>query len=177
MTTRTDWVAPATKLIKEFEGCILTAYADPASPLGIEMRKKPAARVAGWEKLSGAPWTIGYGQTGPDIVPGIKWTQQQAEDRLVAEVAHFGEQVIKIVPKSCNANQLAALVCFAFNVGIQGLRKSTLLKKLNAGDVPGAALEFMKWNKAGGKAMAGLTRRRQAEMDLFNDTNTPCVVF
>ena len=169
------YLDPAIKLIKEFEGCVLAAYPDPASPQGIEKRKKPAARKAGWESLSGAPWTIGYGQTGKDVVPGLVWTQKQAEDRLQAEVQHYADSVIKMVQIKCTDTQLAALICFSFNVGLSALQKSTLLKKLNAGDFPGAALEFLKWNKAGGQVMAGLTRRRTAEMELFN-TGSICTV-
>ena len=64
-------------------------------------------------------------------------------------------------------NQFDALVSFAFNVGIGNLKKSTLLRKLNEGDINSAALQFLVWNKAGGKVLAGLTRRREAEMKLF----------
>ena len=64
-------------------------------------------------------------------------------------------------------NQFDALVSFTYNLGAGNLRSSTLLKKLNAGDYAGAADEFPKWNKAGGKELAGLTRRRNAERDLF----------
>ena len=59
------------------------------------------------------------------------------------------------------------LVSFAFNLGVGNLKKSTLLKKFNAGDIQGAALQFKSWNKAGGKVLTGLTRRREAEMKLF----------
>jgi lysozyme len=75
--------------------------------------------------------------------------------------------VDSLVKVSLNDNQYAAIVSFAFNLGVGNLKQSTLLKKLNAGDFAGAANEFAKWNKAGGKVLAGLTRRRAAEAELF----------
>ena len=73
----------------------------------------------------------------------------------------------KLLNQPATQAQFDALVSFAFNLGVGNLKKSTLLKKFNAGDVQGAALQFKSWNKAGGKVLAGLTRRREAEMKLF----------
>lgn len=146
-------------LIKTYEGLELTAYPDPGT--------------------GGAPWTIGYGHTGPEVHAGLVWTQQQAEQALASDVAQFERDVTSLVKVQINQNQFDALVSFAYNCGsdidaddiAEGLGDSTLLKKLNAGDYDGAANEFPKWNKSGGKVMSGLTKRRNAERSLFL---TPC---
>lgn len=142
-------------LIKSFEGLELEAYPDPGS--------------------GGDPWTIGYGHTGSDVRKGLVWTDAQADKALRQDVARFEHDVTNLVTVPVNQNQFDALVCFAFNVGsdidsddvAEGLGDSTLLKKLNAGDYSGAADEFPKWNKSRGKVMNGLTRRRNAERELF----------
>lgn len=147
------------RLIKDFEGLELEAYPDPGT--------------------GGAPWTIGYGHTGPEVKPGLTWTKDQAEQTLRSDLEPFERDVTQLVTVPINQNQFDALVSFCFNVGsdidsddiAEGLGDSTLLKKLNAGDYQGAADEFPKWNRAGGKVMAGLTKRRNAERDLFL---TPC---
>lgn len=142
-------------LIKEFENLEVIAYPDPGT--------------------GGAPWTIGWGHTGPEVKPGLTWTRTQAEQALNNDLAQFERDVTQLVKVKINQNQFDALVSFAFNVGsdidaddiAEGLGDSTLLKKLNAGDYDGAADEFPKWNKAAGKVLKGLTRRRNAERDLF----------
>ena len=91
----------------------------------------------------------------------------QAEDLLRNDLHATSIPVEGLVRVSVTDNQFAALVSFAFNVGVNNLRNSTLLRKVNAGDFAGAALEFGKWNKAGGRVLAGLTRRRAAEATLF----------
>jgi lysozyme len=83
------------------------------------------------------------------------------------DVARFEDGVNKLVTYTINQNQFDALVDFSFNLGLGNLGSSTLLKKLNAGDIKGAAEEFLRWDKAGGKVLAGLTKRRKAERDLF----------
>ncbi len=136
--------AAGLSLIKEFEGLRLEAYQDI---VGV--------------------WTIGYGHTGPEVTKGKVITTSEAEELLSRDVEKFSAGVRKLVPPSCNQNQFSALVCFSYNVGLGALGKSTLLKKFVAGDSAGAADEFLKWNKAGGKEVAGLTRRRVAERALF----------
>uniref|UniRef100_UPI00307ACC8F lysozyme n=1 Tax=Zhenhengia sp. TaxID=2944208 RepID=UPI00307ACC8F len=135
-------------LIKSFEGCQLKAYKCPA---GV--------------------WTIGWGTTEPinGIKPheGMIITQQQADELLIKNLKGYENAVNKYVTYSINQNQFDALVSFAYNCGNGALKTSTLLKKLNAGDVQGAANEFLRWNKANGKVLNGLTRRRQAERKLF----------
>jgi lysozyme len=134
-------------LIKSFEGLRLEAYPDPAT--------------------GGNPWTIGYGHTG-DVEPGQVITETQAEELLRQDVAQFEMCVNGALQVTPTQGQFDALVSFAFNVGCRNLRNSTLLRKLNAGDDVGAAAEFTRWNRAAGKVMAGLTRRREAERDLFS---------
>ncbi len=138
-------------LIKKFEGCRLTAYPDPGT--------------------GGAPWTIGYGWTypidGKPIKPGMTIDQTTADRLLKTGLVSYENDVLKLVRVKLKQGQFDALVSFAYNVGSRGLSTSTLLKKLNAGDHPGAAAEFLHWNKAGGKALTGLTRRREAERALF----------
>ncbi|MBB5709694.1 lysozyme [Sphingomonas xinjiangensis] len=132
-------------LIKAFEGCKLRAYTCSA----------------------GVP-TLGWGATGPDIKLGMVWTQKQAADRLASDVAKFADGVAKIAG-DCSQGQFDALVSFAFNCGLAALKSSTLLRKHISGDHAGAAKEFLRWNKAGGKVLAGLTRRRAAEAKLYAD--------
>lgn len=131
-------------LIKSFEGLRLKAYQDV---VGI--------------------WTVGFGSTGPHVKPGMVITAKQAEDLLRDDVSRFEACVDKQVTVPLTQNQFDALVSFAFNLGCVNLASSTLLRKLNAKDYKGASLEFVKWNRAGGKVLAGLTRRREAEKALF----------
>lgn len=131
-------------LIKSFEGLKLKAYQDV---VGV--------------------WTVGYGSTGPHVKPGMVITAKQAEDLLRDDVARFEVCIGKQVSVPLSQSQFDALVSFAFNLGCGNLASSTLLKKLNAKDYSGAASEFVKWNRAGGKVLAGLTRRREAEKALF----------
>jgi lysozyme len=133
------------ELTKQFEGCELKAYQDQ---VGV--------------------WTIGYGHTGTDVKKGLTITEEQASTLLAADVAWAVTCVNKSVKVAINQNQFDALVDFVFNLGCANLGQSTLLRLLNSGDSSDAAKEFLRWNRAGGKVVAGLTRRRQAEMDLFN---------
>lgn len=131
-------------LIKMFEGLSLKAYKDS---VGIV--------------------TIGYGSTGPHVSMGQTITEVQAEALLKTDIARFERGVSDLVTVPLNQNQFDALVSFSFNLGLGNLKSSTLLRKLNSLDYSGAAKEFERWNRAGGKVLAGLTRRRIAERDLF----------
>ncbi len=139
------------KNIKNFEGCSLTAYPDPGT--------------------GGAPWTIGYGWTHPvdgkPIKPGVTIKQETADRLLKTGLVSYENDVLKMAKGKLTQGQFDALVSFAYNVGSRALSTSTLLKKLNDGDIKGAADEFLRWNKAGGKVLNGLTRRREAERALF----------
>ena len=133
-------------LIKQFESCRLKAYPDPAT--------------------GGEPITIGWGHTG-GVKLGDVITQAQADAWLLEDVAKFEQGVSELVKVSLSGNQYSALVSFAYNCGLANLKKSSLLRKLNAGDIMGAADEFPKWNRGGGRVLPGLVRRRKAERELF----------
>ncbi|EMG9773922.1 lysozyme [Klebsiella aerogenes] len=137
-----------TALIKQFEGCKLTAYQDS---VGV--------------------WTIGYGWTQPvdgkPIRAGMTIKQETAERLLKTGLVSYESDVSRLIKVSLTQGQFDALVSFTYNLGARSLSTSTLLRKLNAGDYAGAADEFLRWNKAGGKVMNGLTRRREAERALF----------
>jgi lysozyme len=136
--------AAGLELTKQFEGLELKAYQDS---VGV--------------------WTIGYGHTGPDVKEGLTITEEQAGVLLAADVAWAVTCVNKSVKAKINQNQFDAMVDFVFNLGCASLVQSTLLRMVNAGDFDGAAKQFLRWNKAGGKVVRGLTKRRQAETDLF----------
>jgi len=127
-------------------------------------------------------WTIGWGHAishGNDFLRGPAnralakslfpggITLEQAEALLRSDLMDTGKDVLALVAVDLTDNQYGALVSFTFNLGLGNLRKSTLLRLLNSGDYDGASDEFLKWNRAGGKVMNGLTRRRTAERDLF----------
>lgn len=136
-------------LIQEFEGCKLKAY-----------------------QCSAKKWTIGYGNTffedGTPVVAGNAITQQKAEQLFEIIANDFSAKVAKLVTSNVTTNQFGALVSFAYNCGVVNLQKSTLLKKVNANPNDSSIrAEFLKWNKAGGKVLAGLTRRREAEANLY----------
>ena len=135
------------RLVQEFEGCKLEAYPDPGT--------------------GGEPFTIGWGSTGPDIGPGTVWTQEEADARFLDDLTKFGDGVDRLVRVPLTDNQFAALVSFAYNVGLGALAGSTLLRKLNAGDYQGAADQLPRWKKGGGRVLPGLVRRRAAERELF----------
>lgn len=130
-------------LIKSFEGFEPEAYLCPA---GI--------------------WTIGYGHTG-NVEEGQTITEEEAEELLRQDVTFAEDAVTDYVEGDLTQGQFDALVCFVFNIGVGAFRESTLLRLLNQGDSEGAAEQFLRWNKAGGKVLAGLTRRREAERELF----------
>ncbi len=130
-------------LIKSFEGLRLKAYKDA---VGI--------------------WTIGYGTTR-GVRPGQVISEAQAVQFLQADLTRFEKSIHPVIKTPINDNQFSALACFTYNVGPGAFRSSTLLRKLNAGDIRGAADELLRWDKAGGRTLAGLTRRRKAERALF----------
>lgn len=131
-------------LIKGFEGLRLSPYKDPVGLL-----------------------TVGYGHLVKTGEHFGTLTEAEAETLLRADLHEAESAVERLVKAPLTDNQFAALVSFTFNCGGGNLGKSTLLKKLNAKDYAGASFEFLKWNKAGGRVLAGLVRRRRAEMELF----------
>ena len=136
-------------LIKHFEGCHLKPYQDP---IGL--------------------WTIGYGSLiGDGKTLPIEWfreiTQEEADELLKKDLIRFERGVARLCPTRLTQSRFDELVSFAFNLGLGNLQISTLKTKHNRGDISGAANEFLRWNKAGGKVFRGLTRRREAERALY----------
>lgn len=143
-------------LVKPFEGYArrlpdgsCTAYPDPAT--------------------GAHPWTIGWGCTGRDVREGTVWTVGQAEEELTKHLIQFCMGVLKLSPGLLKEpdRRLAAIISFAYNCGLGNYRISTLKKRVDAGDWDGACAEIVKWNKAAGRVLRGLTRRREAEAALL----------
>ncbi len=135
-------------LIKSFEGLRLSAYRDA---VGI--------------------WTIGYGTTR-GVKPGMRISEAEAEKFLQEDLTRFEQAIHEALSVPVNDNQFSALVSFTYNIGSGAFRSSTLLRLLNQGeDVRNVAAQFLRWDKAGGKVLAGLTRRRNAERALFLGEN------
>lgn len=137
-------------LIKRFEGLELKPYKCPA----------------------GIP-TIGYGNTYYPSGSKVKLTdpaitKEKAEELLKFLLGSYEKSVDSFCRDDISQNQFDALVSFAYNCGVNSLKSSTLLKKVNANpNDPTIKAEFLKWNKASGRVLAGLTKRRQAEADLY----------
>lgn len=132
--------------IKSFESCRLKAYPDPGT--------------------GGMPFTCGWGSTF-GVCHDSAWTQAYADQRFENEVSRFAARVEDLVHVPLTQNQFDALVSFAFNCGLRNLAGSTLLQNLNALHYSGAADQLLRWDRAAGKVMPGLTRRRVAERELF----------
>jgi lysozyme len=131
-------------LIKHFEGCELEAYKCPA---GV--------------------WTIGFGHI-KGVQEGDVITEADAHNMLVEELNEYEGYINDMISVELNQNQYDAMVSWVYNLGGGNLKASTLLKVLNSGNYSGVPEQIMRWNKAGGKVLEGLTRRRQAEADLFS---------
>lgn len=131
-------------LIQSFESCQLTAYQDQR---GI--------------------WTIGWGHTGPEVCPGLVWTQAQADAQFVLDLHKTESAVMASLDVALTQNEFDALVCFTYNVGAGAEAHSTLVRLLNAGSLQAAADQFLVWDHVNGVPNAGLTRRRTAERTLF----------
>lgn len=132
--------------IKAWEGCRLTAYRCPA---GV--------------------WTVGYGHTGSDVIPGKRITQAEADALFEADINKFADGVTATLKGvRVNNNQFDALVSLAYNIGMGAFAKSTLLTKVMADPGnPGIRAEFARWTRGGGKVLPGLVRRRTAEADHY----------
>ena len=118
----------------------------------------------------GDVWTIGVGHTriAEELhVVGLTLTQPQVDKLFAWDLLGYEEAVTRAVKVTLKQHQFDALVAFAFNVGVRAFEKSSLLRKLNAGDYAGASAEFGKWVYDNGKAIKGLTRRREAERRMF----------
>ena len=151
--------AAGVALIKRFEGCarlrndgMVEAYPDPGT--GAE------------------PWTIGWGATGKDHVhggrigPNTVWSQQDCDTRLAEDLARYASDVVRAIGDAPTTQaQFDALVSFHYNTG--AIARATLTARHRAGDREGAAREFARWNRAGGRVLKGLVRRRAAEAELY----------
>lgn len=112
-------------------------------------------------------FTIGYGATGLEIVAGLTWTQEQADQRFASDLNRFGAGVQSSLRGTTTQGQFDACCSLCFNIGIAAFAKSTVLRLHNAGDYAGAATSFIMWNKQAGIVLAGLTRRREAEAAMY----------
>ena len=130
-------------LIKKFEGCELEAY-----------------------QCSAGVWTIGYGHT-KDVVEGMTISKEEAEQMLVDELHEYENYINEYVNVALSQNQFDALVSWVYNLGPANLSASTMLKVLNSGEYEDVPAQMKRWNKAGGKVLEGLVRRREAEACLF----------
>lgn len=134
----------AVNLIKNYEGYHATPYLC-------------AAKI----------WTIGYGHTRT-VRAGMNITQVEADQLLHDDLRLVERAVARCVKVPLNDNQFGALVSFAFNVGIANFERSTLLTLLNRGWYEQVPAQLLRWNRASGEVMGGLSRRRSAEGKLWN---------
>lgn len=142
------------QLITHYESCSLTAYPDPGT--------------------GGDPWTIGFGDTGPDVVEGLTISYHDAVLRLVHRLNdEFVPAVHDMARMPLTQQMFDALVDFAYNCGTYNLASSTLLRLLNDLDYGGASNEFGKWINSGGHPMKGLERRREADRLVFLGFDAP----
>ncbi len=130
-------------LIKKFEGCELEAY-----------------------KCAAGVWTKGYGST-KNVKEGDTLTQEEADELLLHEMDEYESYIKDNVTSDLDQNQFDALVSWVFNLGPSNLKASTMLKVVNAGDMKEVPAQIKRWNKANGKTLQGLIRRREAEALLF----------
>ena len=136
-------------LTEDSEALRLTAYPDPGT--------------------GGAPWTCGWGHTGPDVFEGQVIDEAQAVAWLRADIAEAEAQVKELVDVELTQGEYDALVDFAFNCGAGNLRSSTLLRMVNTENWLGASAQFDRWVNGGGHVLPGLVARRNAEEALFLD--------
>lgn len=134
----------AARIVQKWEGCRLTAYQD-----------------------GGGVWTIGWGQTGGDVGPGVVWSQAQADRRLDQTLQSVARGVEESVAVALADNELAALISFAYNIGLDAFAKSTLVRRLNAGQRDEAASMFLRWVYDNGVVVPGLANRRDYERKVF----------
>ena len=141
----------ALRIAKHFEGCAT---------------KIAGGNVAAYWDAAGSVWTIGWGATGSGIAKNTVWTQQQCDDwihnRMAKDVAKIEAALPNLAP-----HELGACACLAYNIGMTAFLNSTLVSRIKSGNKAGAADQFLKWDKAGGKVLKGLTRRRKCERAIF----------
>ena len=136
-------------LMHQFEGCKLTSYLCPA-------------------KIPTIGWGNTFYESGRKVKIGESITQERADILFEWVAESFAVQIRQLLKVQLNENQFSALISFAYNVGVNNLRSSTLLKKVNANPNDTEIFtEFLRWNKAAGKVLNGLVKRRQAEANLY----------
>lgn len=147
-------------IIKKWEGLKLAAYPDPAT--------------------GGEPYTIGYGHTylagPPKVSPGMRISAAEASSILKDDLKKFEKSVESLLTRKPNQAQFDAMVSLTYNIGAGNFKKSTVLRKFNAGDIAGAAEAFMLFVKANGKVMKGLVNRRNDERELFLSGGTNSII-
>ena len=132
-------------------------------------------RVAYADKLAGGLPTVCNGHTGPDVRVGDVWTKAQCDAILLKNLDKHGTGLLACVKVPLNQNQFDALAAWTFNVGVGAACRSTLVKLLNQGQYTRACDELLRWNRAGGREVRGLTNRRKAERDLCLRPVSPAV--
>ena len=133
-------------LIKSFESCRLTAYQD-----------------------GNGIWTIGWGHTGPEVVQGLVWTQAQADAQFADDLLRRAETPVSAyLTADIDDNQYAAFCSLCFNIGSGNFKASSALHLANAGDLSSVPAHILLWDEVGGHVSAGLLRRRNAEVVLWN---------
>lgn len=149
-------VPAALAILRGAESCRLAAYPDPGS--------------------GGEPWTIGWGHTGPDVRRGLIWTQAQCDAQLQQDVAEHADQIAHAIgSEPTTDNQFGAMVSLAFNIGIGNFARSSVLGFHLRGLHHNAAEAFAGWDKAGGRVLPGLVRRRAAEAALYLNPDVAAV--
>ena len=134
--------ALAVPLVMLYEGTVLRTYKDPVSIL-----------------------TACTGHTGPELRMGQTFTKEQCETMLYGDLLKHTD-ALDCIKRPMTDGQKAAFLSFAFNVGDKAFCDSTLARKANAGDMPGACAELSRWTRAGGRELPGLVKRRAAEREL-----------
>ena len=134
--------ALAVPLVMLYEGTVLQSYRDPINKI-----------------------TACVGHTGPELRMGQRYTRQQCEDMLYGDLLKH-TAALDCIKRPMTDGQKAAFLSFAFNVGNKAFCDSTLTRKANAGDMPGACAELSRWTRAGGRELPGLVKRRAAEREL-----------
>lgn len=140
-------ISAGITLIKRWEQCRLVAYPDPAT--------------------GNDPWTIGWGATGPDIVKGTIWTQEQADADLWNRISLLANKMHDAITYDPTEGEFGAMLSLAYNIGFTAFQNSTLLRLFNEGEVQQAADAFLSWDHAGGRVMQGLLNRRKDERNVF----------
>ena len=138
-------------------------------PAGLEIiRRNEGCRLTAYRDVVGV-WTVGFGDTGPDVVLGLTITREESERRLADRLAReFEPGVLAAIGNAPTTQpQFDAMVSLAYNIGVGAFQKSTVARTHKAGDHRTAAEAFLLWNKASGREYAGLTRRRQEEAALY----------